>query len=169
MENNISILRKRAKCIWWKMKNFSSRISDQFARQMGRRIPTPILIISYETFRLHADHIYKAKIGLVVCDEGHRLKNSENQTYTALDKIDCRCRILISGTPIQNDLTEYFSMVHFVNRGMLGTPQEFQKKYIEVTGQWFIHFNIAWLIDWWIDGLFPHGCQSFHFDFSFDL
>ncbi|OQV18566.1 DNA repair and recombination protein RAD54-like [Hypsibius exemplaris] len=103
---------------------------DQFARQAGRRTPTPILIISYETFRGHAAQVYKGKVGLVICDEGHRLKNSENQTYQALDALDCPRRILISGTPIQNDLTEYFSMVHFVNRGMLGTPQEFQKKYM---------------------------------------
>ena len=38
-------------------------------------------------------------------------------------------RVLLSGTPIQNDLLEYFSLVHFVNAGILGTAQEFKKKY----------------------------------------
>ena len=38
-------------------------------------------------------------------------------------------RVLLSGTPIQNDLLEYFSLVHFVNEGLLGTAAEFRKKF----------------------------------------
>lgn len=38
-------------------------------------------------------------------------------------------RVLLSGTPIQNDLTEYYSLLHFVNPGMLGTTIEFRRKY----------------------------------------
>ena len=52
--------------------------------------------------------------------QGHRLKNCENQTYQALTGLNAKRRILLSGTPIQNDLLEYFSLVHFVNRGILG-------------------------------------------------
>lgn len=52
--------------------------------------------------------------------QGHRLKNSENQTYQALASLNAERRILLSGTPIQNDLLEYYSLVHFVNRDILG-------------------------------------------------
>lgn len=52
--------------------------------------------------------------------QGHRLKNSDNQTYQALNTMSAQRRVLISGTPIQNDLLEYFSLVHFVNAGILG-------------------------------------------------
>lgn len=61
--------------------------------------------------------------------QGHRLKNCENLTYQALMGLKARRRVLLSGTPIQNDLLEYFSLVHFVNAGILGTAQEFRKKY----------------------------------------
>ncbi|VDO61925.1 unnamed protein product, partial [Schistosoma curassoni] len=60
---------------------------------------------------------------------GHRLKNSENQTYQALVQLKCPRRVLLSGTPIQNDLLEYFSLVHFVNMGLLGTASEFRRRY----------------------------------------
>ncbi|CAH8663473.1 unnamed protein product [Schistosoma margrebowiei] len=100
-----------------------------FLSQAGRRIPSPILIISYETFRLHASVLHKGSVGLVLCDEGHRLKNSENQTYQALVQLKCPRRVLLSGTPIQNDLLEYFSLVHFVNMGLLGTASEFRRRY----------------------------------------
>ncbi|KAM4549394.1 DNA repair and recombination protein RAD54-like [Odontesthes bonariensis] len=102
---------------------------ENFISQHGLRVPTPILIISYETFRLHADILHKGKVGLVICDEGHRLKNSDNQTYQALNAMSAQRRVLISGTPVQNDLLEYFSLVHFVNTGILGTVQEFKKRF----------------------------------------
>nr|XP_020639027.1 DNA repair and recombination protein RAD54-like [Pogona vitticeps] len=100
-----------------------------FMNQRGLRIPSPILIISYETFRLHAEVLQKGSVGMVICDEGHRLKNSDNQTYQALNSLNTSRRVLISGTPIQNDLLEYFSLVHFVNSGILGTAQEFKKHF----------------------------------------
>nr|XP_020476561.1 DNA repair and recombination protein RAD54-like [Monopterus albus] len=100
-----------------------------FISQHGLRVPTPVLIISYETFRLHAEVLHRGKVGLVICDEGHRLKNSDNQTYQALNAMRAQRRVLISGTPIQNDLLEYFSLVHFVNAGILGTAQEFKKRF----------------------------------------
>lgn len=37
--------------------------------QHGLRVPSPILIISYETFRLHAEVLHKGSVGLVICDE----------------------------------------------------------------------------------------------------
>lgn len=61
--------------------------------------------------------------------QGHRLKNCENQTYTALSGLRTKRRILLSGTPIQNDLLEYFSLLHFVNTGILGTTSEFRRKF----------------------------------------
>ncbi|XP_023230728.1 DNA repair and recombination protein RAD54-like [Centruroides sculpturatus] len=100
-----------------------------FMNTNGRRVVCPVLIISYETFRLHAAVLHKGEVGFVICDEGHRLKNSDNQTYNALNKLQAKRRILISGTPIQNDLLEYFSLVHFVNEGILGTAQEFKRKF----------------------------------------
>lgn len=43
--------------------------SVTFISQRGLRIPHPILIISYETFRLHAAVLHKGRVGLVICDE----------------------------------------------------------------------------------------------------
>ncbi|KAF4526990.1 hypothetical protein B566_EDAN001537 [Ephemera danica] len=84
---------------------------EGFMHTYGRRPPNPILIISYETFRLHAHVLHQGEVGLVLCDEGHRLKNCENQTYQALMGLRSKRRVLLSGTPIQNDLLEYFSLV----------------------------------------------------------
>ena len=100
-----------------------------FMNTFGRRPVNPILIISYETLRLHASVLHRGEVGLVLCDEGHRLKNSENQTYQALMGLNAKRRCLLSGTPVQNDLLEYFSLVNFVNEGILGTSLEFRKRF----------------------------------------
>ncbi|KAJ8968016.1 hypothetical protein NQ314_002520 [Rhamnusium bicolor] len=106
----------------------AKRKLEQFMQGQGRTA-IPVLIISYETFRMHASILHKGEIGLVLCDEGHRLKNCENQTYRALMGLKAKRRVLLSGTPIQNDLLEYFSLIHFVNEGLLGSASEFKRKF----------------------------------------
>lgn len=110
-------------------KEKTTVLLTRFMANQSSRCGEPILIISYETFRLYAHILNESEVGLVLCDEGHRLKNCENQTYQALMGLKTKRRVLLSGTPIQNDLTEYFSLVHFVNPGMLGTRNEFHRQY----------------------------------------
>ncbi len=47
-----------------------------FMSQYGRRVATPILIISYETFRLHAPSLHSGQVGLVICDEVRERRRS---------------------------------------------------------------------------------------------
>lgn len=110
-------------------KEATIRTLEQYMANQSQRTGTPVLIISYETFRIYAEILTASEVGLLLCDEGHRLKNCENLTYTALMGLKTKRRVLLSGTPIQNDLTEYYSLIHFVNPGMLGTRQEFKRQY----------------------------------------
>jgi DNA repair and recombination protein RAD54 and RAD54-like protein len=110
-------------------KEKTIELLNNYMANRSARCGAPILILSYETFRLYAYILNASEVGLVLCDEGHRLKNCENLTYQALMGLKTKRRVLLSGTPIQNDLTEYFSLVHFVNPGMLGTSNEFKRHY----------------------------------------
>lgn len=91
----------------------------------------PVLIISYETFRIHAPrfHARPDACDLLICDEAHRLKNDATLTTQALAGLACRRRILLSGTPMQNDLDEFWAMVDFTNPGVLGDGAAFRKRY----------------------------------------
>ncbi|GIL43573.1 hypothetical protein Vafri_1202 [Volvox africanus] len=89
-----------------------------------------VLIISYETFRMHAERFQVPHAcDLLLCDEAHRLKNDATLTNRALDNLPCKRRVLLSGTPMQNHLDEFFAMVDFCNPGVLGLPAQFRKYY----------------------------------------
>jgi len=61
-----------------------------------------VLVISYDQFRKYANLIYKIQaVDLLVCDEGHRLKNSQIKTTEALNQLKTKRRVILSGTPIQ--------------------------------------------------------------------
>ena len=105
-------------------------VIDSLSRFCSKANPAQVLIISYETFRIHAQRFEKPDTcDLLLCDEAHRLKNDQTLTNKALGAMHCKRRVLLSGTPLQNQLQEFFSMVDFCNPGVLGTPAEFRKKY----------------------------------------
>ena len=72
---------------------------------------------------------YSGVCDLLICDEAHRLKNAETATNQALAQLDCRRRILLTGTPLQNDLDEFYAMVDFTNPMIFGTNEQFRKQY----------------------------------------
>lgn len=101
----------------------------QWSISSGRSVIRPVLIVSYDTLRLYVDELKDTPIGLLLCDEGHKLKNAESQTFLALNGLNVQKRVILSGTPIQNDLSEYFSLLNFANPNYLGTRMDFRKKY----------------------------------------
>ena len=79
-----------------------------------------ILIASYEGLRSHAERLHD-RVDLLVCDEGHRLKSGGSLTFQAFAQLAPRRRLVLTGTPIQNDLGELFRTVDFTCPGALGS------------------------------------------------
>jgi len=92
----------------------------------------PVLVMSYETARRLAPRVKAMKPELLICDEAHRLRNAlGSQTMTALRDIDAPMRVLLTGTPIQNNMNEYAAVLDFAQPGVLGPLDEFQRKFAQ--------------------------------------
>ncbi|EDN09656.1 conserved hypothetical protein [Histoplasma mississippiense (nom. inval.)] len=89
-----------------------------------------VMIIGYERLRTVQEELSKGSgIDIVIADEGHRMRTVQNKSAQAIQSLNTSKRIVLSGTPIQNDLTEFFAMVDFVNPGLLGTFKMFMKEF----------------------------------------
>lgn len=90
-----------------------------------------VMIIGYEKLRLvqEADELKNANFDVIICDEGHKLKSANNKAAQAIKTLKTTRRIILSGTPIQNDLGEFYVMIEFVNPGLLGTYQTFKREF----------------------------------------
>ncbi|KAI8142910.1 P-loop containing nucleoside triphosphate hydrolase protein [Fennellomyces sp. T-0311] len=93
------------------------------------QVVNQVLIVSYETLRSYTKYLKNADIGLLLCDEGHRLKNGNSLLFQELNSLPVKRRVILSGTPIQNDLSEYYSLFDFANPELLGTPSEFRRNF----------------------------------------
>jgi SNF2 family DNA or RNA helicase len=81
-----------------------------------------VLLISYESI-LKYEKIFNgmsATKSMLICDEGHRLKNHAGVAFKAINGMSSIKRLLMTGTPVQNNLTEFWSMATFSNRDVLG-------------------------------------------------
>ncbi|XP_072250422.1 DNA repair and recombination protein RAD54B isoform X1 [Leuresthes tenuis] len=90
-----------------------------------------VLVISYEMLLRCLEQVQKVDFGLLICDEGHRLKNSSIKTSSALSSLSCERRVILTGTPVQNDLQEFYAIIEFVNPGILGSSTAYRKVYEE--------------------------------------
>jgi DNA repair and recombination protein RAD54B len=88
--------------------------------------PSSLLIISYDSFVKHSNVIGRL-CQIIICDEGHLLKNCITQKNTCINALDCKRRILLTGTPLQNYLSEFYACVSLVNPGILGDAHTFNK------------------------------------------
>ncbi|ELQ75812.1 Chromodomain-helicase DNA-binding protein [Trachipleistophora hominis] len=73
-----------------------------------------VLITTYEMVMSGMKHL-SFNFGIGVFDEAHRLKNSHSKAFQSLISLSFNHKILLSGTPLQNNLTELWSLLHFLD------------------------------------------------------
>lgn len=85
-----------------------------------------VLVTSYDYILLDADFLRTIKWQVLAVDEAHRLKNRESQLYGKLFSFNTPCKVLITGTPIQNNLAELSALLDFLNPGKVLIDEELE-------------------------------------------
>lgn len=89
-----------------------------------------IILTTYGTIRNDIENLLEQKFDLLVLDESQNIKNINSQTTKAVLLLNAKKRIALSGTPIENNLLELYSLFRFLNPEMFGSVQKFTNDYI---------------------------------------
>nr|CAD7405891.1 unnamed protein product [Timema poppensis] len=88
-----------------------------------------LVVASYDIVRKDIDFFSSIKWNYCILDEGHVIKNGKTKSSKAIKQLTANHRLILSGTPIQNNVLELWSLFDFLMPGFLGTEKQFTARY----------------------------------------
>ncbi len=85
-----------------------------------------LVIVTYGTLRRDIVNLREMKFDYAILDEAQAIKNASSDSAKAARLLDARHRLALSGTPVQNSLSDLWSLFQFLNPGMLGASNAFK-------------------------------------------
>lgn len=98
-------------------------------RKRSEQLPAEVLLTTYGVVRSEINEFQKKDWKLIILDEAQNIKNVEAAQTKAVKKLKAPVRIAMTGTPVENRMSEYFSIADFTNHGYLGTLNTFTKEF----------------------------------------
>ncbi|KAK6223041.1 SNF2 superfamily protein [Colletotrichum tabaci] len=103
---------------------------EQLDPNIKNGVPTkkfPVVCTSYEMVLRERATLAKFKWAFIIIDEGHRMKNFESKLFQELENFTSATRMLITGTPLQNNLRELWALLHFLLPGIFKDWEAFEE------------------------------------------
>ncbi|XP_073944853.1 histone acetyltransferase 1 [Choristoneura fumiferana] len=88
-----------------------------------------LIVASYDIVRKDIGFFSGIKWNYCILDEGHVIKNGKTKAFKAIKQLVANHRLILSGTPIQNNVLELWSLFDFLMPGLLGTERQFTARY----------------------------------------
>lgn len=107
----------------------SSYIYHGTERNFDEAMKHQLILTTYAIVRNDIEQISEKEFFYVVLDESQNIKNLASQTTKAVMMLDAKYRLALSGTPIENNLSELYSLFRFLNPAMFGTESSFNENY----------------------------------------
>jgi SNF2 family DNA or RNA helicase len=92
-----------------------------------------ILVASIDTAKRspHREYVLEESYDMVIIDEAHKLKNNKSKNYQFMTELKKKYCLLLTATPVQNELHELFNLVSLLRPGLLGVTSEFAKNFVQ--------------------------------------
>ena len=87
-----------------------------------------IALTTYALLRLDSQHLTQHKWNTIILDEAQTIRNPDSQVTQAAHLLQADFKIALSGTPIENRLSDLWSQFNFLNPGLLGSQETFQEE-----------------------------------------
>ncbi|XP_044425418.1 CHD3-type chromatin-remodeling factor PICKLE isoform X3 [Triticum aestivum] len=110
-------------------KNKSSSSNDE---KKQSRIKFDVLLTSYEMINMDSAVLKTIEWECMIVDEGHRLKNKDSKLFGLLKDYHTQHRVLLTGTPVQNNLDELFMLMHFLEGETFGSISDLQEEFKDI-------------------------------------
>jgi superfamily II DNA or RNA helicase len=94
-----------------------------------------LVLTTYGLLRRDADILRRTEWACVILDESQAIKNPDTQTAKAARLLPAAHRLCLTGTPLENRLSELWSQMHFLNPGLLGSRQGFESRFVKPVEQ----------------------------------
>ncbi|KAG0222703.1 TATA-binding protein-associated factor mot1 [Mortierella sp. GBA43] len=88
-----------------------------------------VVIMSYDVVRNDIEDLEKMHWNYCILDEGHIIKNGRTKITKSVKMVKANHRVILSGTPIQNNVLELWSLFDFLMPGFLGTEKQFNERF----------------------------------------
>jgi len=88
-----------------------------------------VVLTSYPVARLDAESLQSIQWSALILDEAQNIKNPDTKQTQVIRKIEADFRIALTGTPVENRLSELWSIMHFLNPGYLGARKAFRENF----------------------------------------
>ncbi|KAL3741121.1 hypothetical protein ACJRO7_022263 [Eucalyptus globulus] len=92
-----------------------------------------VLLTTYEMVLADSSHLRGVPWEVLVVDEGHRLKNSSSKLFTLLNTFSFQHRVLLTGTPLQNNLGEMYNLLSFLQPASFPSISLFEENFNDLT------------------------------------
>ncbi|TDN98419.1 DEAD/DEAH box helicase [Sunxiuqinia elliptica] len=89
-----------------------------------------IILTTYGTVRNDYELLKEHEFFYLILDESQNIKNSGSKTYQTITKLNAKHRLVLTGTPIENSLSDLWSQINFLNKGLLGNQAYFKREFI---------------------------------------
>lgn len=113
-------------CKRLKAKLYRGKLRDMILKDLSAH---DIVITSYQIAHLDNSALCQIKWGTVVIDEAQYIKNALTKRCAFLCKLDAKWRIALTGTPIENNLSELWSIFRFLSPSLLGSWSSFKDRF----------------------------------------